>query len=565
MMWRGTVFSTLLHGGVVVAIAAGIPVLPSIFDREPEIETGSGEQSISIEIVSADSVSLQQNVLALDKTEPSAVNPPTIAGALPPVQLAPSENAAVENRPDTSKPPSEPRVAKQRIPEGALDRPQSGQTSRKRPSPVRQRQVSPARKNEPGRQPEPSAPSTDTTKGPAQPSNPTPTPRAETQDAKKQEVRGAQPPSTSSPVSTAALPAEKAGSEETAPEIRQNITAELARNEFMQAVRGDKRDLVRQVLETDTRTRQAGLPRPTRTKITEQARTRTLRRFQQAAAKGHPHAQYNLAGKYLRGEDLGKDTTQALNLLTSAAQKGYVPAQSLLALLRYTGFGVPQDQAEAAFWWSLAADGGDNGAKIAVELIQKQLKPRELVKSKRLRARWGSLIADLAELTAGNTNRRDLDDELREASEKGDLDAVLSLLASGADADEAGDEGRNAVINAAWRGRERIIDLLLERGVATELPDDSGRTPLLWAAINGHIDIVRRLVESGANPNQTDRDGGTALIRASWNGHTDAVRSLIAAGADVNLRDGNGLSALDHASREGNAAIVKVLRAAGAR
>ena len=84
-------------------------------------------------------------------------------------------------------------------------------------------------------------------------------------------------------------------------------------------------------------------------------------------------------------------------------------------------------------------------------------KPSKLVQSKRLRARWGSLITDLADITAGDTNRRDLDGALHAASEKGDLDAVLSPLARGVDPDNPGDEVRNAVINAAWRGRGGII------------------------------------------------------------------------------------------------------------
>lgn len=563
-MWRGTLYSTLLHGGIVLAIVAGIPVLPSIFDRERELETDGAEQSISIEIVSADSIDLRQNVVAADKAPDERPKPAAIAESLPPARLSPTKPTPLSDTPPVPNPEPKTRSAKTQIPEGALNRPQSAQTSRIRPAPVQRRQVETPRKPKPSQQTEPPVPRAVDVKSAAAPQAAARKTSREPRNDKIQDSQQSQ--SASAPVkprpdtpnsvsSSAQRPAAPAAA----------AAADIDKNEFIRAVRGEKRELVRQVLEADNRTRQAVVPRPASVKITEQARERTLQRLQKATAKGYPHAQYNLAGKYLRGEDVSKDPEEALKLLSGAAQKGYVPAQSLLALLRFTGFGVPQDQAEAAFWWSLAADGGDDGAKIAVDLIQKQLKPRELVKSKRLRARWGSLITDLAELTTGKTNRRDLDSELRDASEKGDLDAVLSLLASGADADEAGDEGRNAVINAAWRGRERIINLLLERGVATELPDDGGRTPLMWAAINGHIDIVQKLVASGANPNHTDRDGGTALIRASWNGHTDAVRSLIGAGADVNVRDGNGLTALDHARREGNTTIVNALRAAGAR
>ena len=252
-------------------------------------------------------------------------------------------------------------------------------------------------------------------------------------------------------------------------------------------------------------------------------------------------------------------------MLTRAAQQGFAPAQSLLGLMRFTGFGVPQDQAESAFWWSLAADAGDDGAKTGSALLKNLLKPSELVQSKRLRARWGSLINDLTDIPAGNTNRRDMNDALRDASEQGEIDAVLSLLARGADADKAGEEGRNAVIGAAWRGRSQVIQLLLDRGVETELPDSEGRTPLIWAAINGHANVVARLLESGANPDRPDSNGGTALIRAAWNGHVAVLRSLIDAGADLNAQDRNGLTALAHATREGNRAIIQTLRDAGAR
>jgi hypothetical protein len=597
MMWRGTVYSTLLHGSIVIAVLVGIPVLPKIFDRDRETELG--QQSIPIEIVSADSIDLRQNIVAPDNQAANEPAPAATTGALQPLVISKTEPEPTDPTPVPSAPPA--RADKTRIPEGALNRPQSENTSRSqiqkqpRRDAVRERETQAAqqtqavRKTPPVPKPSPArsdpasqsltvsvispSPVTDAAK-PAPPSEQVAEQTAE-QTAEQLADRaavGVQPPTASSPpASTTRLPdqaaatARQATAETIAVEARTGSRASAGGNELIQAVRGRKRELVVQILETDTRLRQAVTPRPDSVRITEQARTKTLQRLRKSATSGFPHAQYNLAGKYLRGEDVPKDSAEAVKWLTRAAQQSYLPAQTLLGTLRFTGLGVPQDQAEAAFWWSLAADAGDDGAKIGTELIQPLLKPRELIKSKRLRARWGSLINDLADLTAGNTNRRDLDDELRKASERGDLDAVLSLLASGADADEAGDEGRNAVINAAWRGRERIMQLLLERGVATELPDNSGRTPLMWAAINGHSDIVRNLVESGANPDQTDRDGGTALIRAAWNGHADSVRSLIGAGADVNLPDDNGLTALAHARREGNATIVKALIAAGAR
>jgi hypothetical protein len=269
----------------------------------------------------------------------------------------------------------------------------------------------------------------------------------------------------------------------TSPEGAKSTSPATIENEFLRAVSGRKRNLIVDVLNGDARIRRALTQQPDVADIPEQARTQTLERLSKAAHAELPYTQYNLAGKLLRGETVLRDMAAAQKWLTHAAEQGYAPAQSLLALIRSTGQGAKQnaepDDAEAAFWWSLAAEAGNPGAKLATERLRSLLKPQEHVRAQRLRARWGSLITDLANLATGETSRRDLDRALQDAAEKGDLDAVLSLLSRGADADQSGDAERNAVINAAWRGRQRIIQLLLERGVETELPDDEGRTPLI--------------------------------------------------------------------------------------
>jgi hypothetical protein len=64
MMWRGTLYSTLLHGSIAVALFASLPILPDIFKRTPDSETGTSELPIPIEVVSADAVDLRQDVIA---------------------------------------------------------------------------------------------------------------------------------------------------------------------------------------------------------------------------------------------------------------------------------------------------------------------------------------------------------------------------------------------------------------------------------------------------------------------------------------------------------------------
>jgi hypothetical protein len=267
------------------------------------------------------------------------------------------------------------------------------------------------------------------------------------------------------------------------------------------------REPVLEAFAADDRLRVAVTPRPPNIEVPEPARVKTLERLNKAASRGISHAQCNLAGKYLRGEDVPEDLSKAQKWLTKAAEQGYTPAQTLLGVTRFTGVGLPRDLAETAFWWSLASHQGNVGAKVGTELIQSLLKPDELVKSERLKARWGSLITDLSGLAAGPTNLSELNRELQDASQRGDVSAVLSLLARGADADSAGEEGRDAVINAAWRGRNRIVQILLQRGATTDLADDSGRTPLIWAAINGHDNVVSDLLKSGAIPTSPTKTG----------------------------------------------------------
>ena len=591
MMWRGTLYSTLLHGSIVIALFAGLPILPDIFKRTADTETGPPELPISIEVISADSVDLRQDVIAPSDPEASRPAPGRTTGKLLPIIV---EQAVTSPEAGAATPP-QPAAEKTRIPEGALKRALSDRTGRSQPTALQNRladraEQSPQAKNSESVRPVKVADRT------AQTPNAPPAVPQEIRDD-----RTAQPESPASTLTALApivavaartpeekplAPARKTSTPRTAssadlptsgtkprPERKEAEVAEIAPdpstaaggNAFIQAVSGRKQDLVEKMLASDRRLQQAVTPRPASADIPEQARQKTMQRLQKAADAGFAHAQFNLARKFLHGEDVPKDQATAIKLLTRAARQGHSPAQSLLGLVRFTGFGVPQDQAEAAFWWSLAAEAGNDGAKTATALLKNILKPLELVQSNRLRARWGSLINDLADLSAGNTNRRDLDSELRDAAEQGDIDAVLSLLARGADADKAGEEGRNAVINAAWRGRQQIIQLLLDRGVTTELRDDAGRTPLMWAAINGHKDIIGLLIESGANPNQTDNDGSSALIRAAWNGHTSVVKSLIGAGANLNVRDRDGLTALAHARRENNTAIIQALTQAGAR
>ena len=134
------------------------------------------------------------------------------------------------------------------------------------------------------------------------------------------------------------------------------------------------------------------------------------------------------------------------------------------------------------------------------------------------------------------------------AARSGDIDTVRTLLAGGADIDEA---ARDAILRppAADDGEN---DDGAEADAAAPLPPRLGSTPLATAIRNVHYELAAWLVAAGADVN---RDGprGTALhglVRArncertampcpeqsSTPGSLELARLLLAHGADVNAR-----------------------------
>jgi hypothetical protein len=125
--------------------------------------------------------------------------------------------------------------------------------------------------------------------------------------------------------------------------------------------------------------------------------------------------------------------------------------------------------------------------------------------------------------------------ELWEPAAQGGLTFLLErALAEGA----AVDRERALVVGALY-GRDAVVDLLLDAGVA------AGPAAVDLAATGGHTRILRSLLARGGDPNGAGQDY-TPLFRAAAGGHRDAVVLLLAAGADPAVRCRGG-AALDAA------------------
>ncbi len=87
---------------------------------------------------------------------------------------------------------------------------------------------------------------------------------------------------------------------------------------------------------------------------------------------------------------------------------------------------------------------------------------------------------------------------LRAAASLGDVETVRTLLAGGADVDDASEYGATPLILASMRGRTEVARVLLEAGANADLADAFyGRTPLGWATEGGYEPIVSLLFANG--------------------------------------------------------------------
>jgi len=126
--------------------------------------------------------------------------------------------------------------------------------------------------------------------------------------------------------------------------------------------------------------------------------------------------------------------------------------------------------------------------------------------------------------------------QLIDAARNGDLAAVQTLLAGGADANRAQGDGMTALHWAAERGHAAVADLLLSAGATVDAKTRIGSyTPLHLASRGGHGSIATALLDAGADPHATTTGSGVTpvhLAAGAMDG-AEVVTELLRRGADV--------------------------------
>ena len=151
---------------------------------------------------------------------------------------------------------------------------------------------------------------------------------------------------------------------------------------------------------------------------------------------------------------------------------------------------------------------------------------------------------------------------LHQAALDGDLNAVEKALESGANVNGVDEDGRTAIMFAAFNGHSDIVLTLLEAEAGIDRRDLMGRTALLYAATGPFPETVRILLDKGAEANVVDSDEHfSPLMHAAAEGNLDVVKILLKGGADPTLQDVDGDDAASFARQGGHLEVANYLDA----
>lgn len=135
--------------------------------------------------------------------------------------------------------------------------------------------------------------------------------------------------------------------------------------------------------------------------------------------------------------------------------------------------------------------------------------------------------------------------ELHDAVRRGDVDAIVLLLARDEDAVHATAGGGVTPLHiSAALNHVAITGLLLSHGARLDARTTGGFTPLHWAAGRDAADTARFLLDAGARTETPGAEGITPLHWAAMRNATNVVHLLVERGARVDRRTGKGLTPL---------------------
>ena len=152
----------------------------------------------------------------------------------------------------------------------------------------------------------------------------------------------------------------------------------------------------------------------------------------------------------------------------------------------------------------------------------------------------------------GTPSEYDINTDLIEACEYGDLELVQDVIKLGADIST---KDNLPLLMASKNGHFEIVKYLVENGANVSA---RGNDAFIWACGGGHLSTAKYLISKGADPFSQKND---ALILACENGHISIIDYLISLGIDIRA---NNDEAIIMAANNGQLNIVKHLVSLGA-
>ncbi|OQR97972.1 hypothetical protein ACHHYP_09374 [Achlya hypogyna] len=122
------------------------------------------------------------------------------------------------------------------------------------------------------------------------------------------------------------------------------------------------------------------------------------------------------------------------------------------------------------------------------------------------------------------------------------------------------DTGRSVFHGACQRGQMEAVESLLVLIADVNEPDTHGKTGLRLAASHGHTAVVAMLLSAGADPNIADATGRTCLMEACMNGKPGVVSfCLWQPTVDANATDEDGNTAFIHMCIAGDYDVLEIM------
>ncbi|HYQ70724.1 MAG TPA: ankyrin repeat domain-containing protein [Gammaproteobacteria bacterium] len=149
---------------------------------------------------------------------------------------------------------------------------------------------------------------------------------------------------------------------------------------------------------------------------------------------------------------------------------------------------------------------------------------------------------------------------LAQAAAKGREDLVRVLLTQGGDIDAGNSAGQTPLHLAADQGSGNVVRLLLEQGAMVDVVEKAdGYTPLHYAALHGYTDLCEMLIRFGADPDRLTCNQDSPLHLAIKKGRVDVVGVLLKYRARLDIKNRTGMTPLQQAEYLQNHEIANLI------